>query len=149
MRFSTLFLIICSVFLFGCSPTKNTSKAKKNKYTVAFEANDSLSDAIDKADGDKLVFIDFYTTWCMPCKIMDQNVFVDKALGDHLNKNFISMKIDAEKGNGPNLATLYQVNVYPTLVFLDRNGKVLVKQEGAVSSSKLKALSKQALSMVK
>jgi thioredoxin-related protein len=54
--------------------------------------------------------------------------------------------VDGEKGNGANLALLYQITVYPTLLFLDGDGKVLVRKEGAAYHTELRALAEEALS---
>lgn len=48
----------------------------------------------------KIIFIDFYTEWCGPCYNMAQQVFVLHSVGSFYNSNFISLKIDAEKGEG-------------------------------------------------
>tara|TARA_R110002096_G_scaffold408842_2_gene608082 strand:+ start:2141 stop:2395 length:255 start_codon:yes stop_codon:yes gene_type:complete len=34
----------------------------------------------------KLIFVDAYTTWCGPCKIMDKNVFSDQKVGAFYNQ---------------------------------------------------------------
>lgn len=92
----------------------------------------------------KLVFVDFYTTWCLPCKLMDEDVFTDQEFGTFMNDNFINYKIDAEKGGGPDLALVYQVMVFPTLLFLDSNGRVLVRKDGAAYQTELRKLAAQA-----
>ena len=46
----------------------------------------------------KLVFMDFYTSWCGPCKRMTDQVFPQKSVGDYMNATFIPLKLDAEKG---------------------------------------------------
>ena len=56
-----------------------------------------------KAEG-KLLFVDFYTEWCGPCKMMANNVFPQKDVGDYMNAKFVCLKIDAEKGEGVELA---------------------------------------------
>lgn len=70
-------------------------------------------------DENKLVFIDFYTKWCGPCKMMAEEVFVTKAIGDFYNGNFINYKVDAETPEGSVLARKYKVSLYPTFVFVD------------------------------
>ena len=45
-----------------------------------------------------------------------------------------------------NLAALYQVNVFPTLVFLDKNGRVLERKEGAAYHTELRSMAERALS---
>ena len=81
-------------------------------------------------DEKKLVFIDFYTSWCGPCKMMMKNIFPLKEVGDYLNDKFVCIKIDAEKGEGPELAKKYKVKAYPTFVAIDVVERVLMIKEG-------------------
>ena len=78
----------------------------------------------------KLVFIDFYTSWCGPCKMMTNNVFPMKNVGDYLNAKFVCIKIDAEKGEGPELAKRYQVKAYPTFIAITPDEKILMTKVG-------------------
>ena len=78
----------------------------------------------------KLVFIDFYTSWCGPCKMMMNNVFPMKNVGDYLNAKFVCIKIDAEKGEGPELAKRYQVKAYPTFIAITPDEKILMTKVG-------------------
>ncbi|MBR4094560.1 MAG: DUF255 domain-containing protein, partial [Bacteroidales bacterium] len=65
----------------------------------------SLQEALDKAAGNKkgpsVVFLDCYTSWCGPCKMMAEKVFPTKEAGEYFNKRFVNIKIDMEKGEGP------------------------------------------------
>lgn len=67
----------------------------------------------------KLVFMDFYTDWCGPCKMMMREVFPQKSVGDYMNKTFVAIKVNAEKDDGVELAKKYQVKAYPTFVIID------------------------------
>lgn len=71
---------------------------------------------------DKVIFMDAYTTWCGPCKMMSKNVFTQKNVGDYFNKNFINVKMDMERGEGPALASKFRVMAYPTLLFINSKG---------------------------
>jgi thiol-disulfide isomerase/thioredoxin len=85
----------------------------------------------------KLIFMDIYTTWCGPCKMMDKNIFPQKAVGDLHNANFINYKIDAEKGEGLAIAAKYSVNAYPTNLFINPDNEELVyKAIGYVETDK-------------
>lgn len=55
----------------------------------------------------KLVFVDFYTDWCGPCKVMAQEVFPQKQVGDFFNAKFVCLKLDAEK-EGRDLARRFR-----------------------------------------
>ena len=118
-------------------------------FAVDFMPTDILSEAIDRAAAeDKLVFIDFYTTWCLPCKLMDEDVFTDPEFGRYMNDNFVSLKIDAERGNGVNLASLYEVQAYPTLLFVDTRGRVVGKKQGAAYQRELREMGDAAIATV-
>ena len=132
-----------AIFAFSCNSTKQVVAVKEG---VDFVNSDKLTPILEMAgNNDKLVFVDFYTTWCLPCKLMDEDVFTDKSVSALMNDNFISYKVNAEKDNGPNLALLYQVNVFPTLLFLDENGKVLVRKEGAAYQTEFRSLAEEAM----
>lgn len=79
----------------------------------------------------KLVFVDVYTDWCLPCQIMDEDVFSDKELAHYFDERFVSYKVNAEKGTGPLVAANYEVPAYPTLLFLNSEGDVLLKKLGS------------------
>ena len=150
-------LVLLSVFfmLVACGSTRKADTAADNKveevdeyanFFVDFMRTESLSAALDRARAeDKLVFIDFYTSWCLPCKLMDEDVFTDRQFGDYMNENFVSVKINAELGNGPNLAAIYGVQAYPTLLFVDADGRVQTKKEGAAYQTELRRMGNEAL----
>jgi thiol:disulfide interchange protein len=86
----------------------------------------------------KLIFIDVYTSWCGPCKEMARTTFQSESLGKLYNKKFINLKVDAENdADGPAIAKKYSVSVYPTLLFLNAEGKLLKKLVGKQSEEKL------------
>ncbi|MER2997199.1 thioredoxin family protein [Pontibacter populi] len=79
----------------------------------------------------KPVFIDAYTTWCGPCKWMDKNVFVNDAVADYFNTNFVNYKLDMEKGEGIEMAKKYAVQAYPSFLFLNADGSIMHRTVGA------------------
>lgn len=85
----------------------------------------------------KLIFLDFYTVWCAPCKKMAMEVFPLAAAGAFFNKHFINVKVDAEKGDGITLAKTYRPSGYPTLIFTDADGKQLYRTTGAGTAEEL------------
>jgi thioredoxin 1 len=93
--------------------------------------NGSFRQALAKAKKEnKMIMFDAYTTWCGPCKILKSKVFPDKELGTYINSKFISIGVDMEAGEGPALANMYPLEGYPTVFFLDANGKVKKKVLG-------------------
>lgn len=62
---------------------------------------------------------------------MSLTVFVLPQVGDVYNKNFVCLKIDAEKGEGRELAKRYGVNSYPTYIFVNPKNQEIVHRSGS------------------
>lgn len=94
----------------------------------------------DLIAGSQPVLVDFFATWCGPCKAM-QPILEDaaKQLGDKVK----IIKVDVDKN--PSAANSYQVKGVPTLI-LFRNGKILWRQSGVVQASQLLQVINQAVS---
>ena len=92
----------------------------------------SLQEALDKAGREgKRVFMDCYTTWCGPCKMMDAQVFPQAVAGEFCREYCVCIKVDMEKGEGPEIARRYGVNAFPTMMLLDPDGTVVCRMVGA------------------
>ena len=105
---------------------------------IEFNHELTFQEALDKAKREgKLVFIDCYTSWCGPCKRLASTVFVDSSVGAYFNSNYINVKFDMEKEEGPSIATRYQVTAYPTLMWLDGNGSIKNKVIGGLDTKGL------------
>lgn len=116
-----------TVLLFLLFPLFVTAQ---NNSGIRFQ-NLSWSQLLAKAKTEKkLVFVDAFTTWCGPCKQMSAEVFPEKTVGDFFNANFINAKIDMEKGEGLSIAEKYQVEAYPTYLFVNGDGKIVHKAIG-------------------
>ena len=128
-------LLFIAIVVMSCSGSKKTAK---KTVGVNFVESKTLSSVLDKArDEGKLVFVDVYADWCIPCKLMDEELFSDPVFAKRLAKDFVSYKVDGEKGNGPDLTVMFQVYAYPTLLFLDANGRVLVRNDGSAFHRKM------------
>lgn len=85
----------------------------------------------------KYIFMDCFTTWCGPCKFMTAQIFPQESVGDVLNKDFISIKVQLDTTandneqvkswykDGHDIAEHYKVRAYPTYLFFDPNGKLV------------------------
>jgi thiol-disulfide isomerase/thioredoxin len=109
-----------------------------------FHGTWSEAKAKAQAEG-KLIFVDAYAVWCGPCKRMSAVVFPDSKAGDFFNPNFINLKIDMEHADNAEFAGKYPVGSYPTLLFLDPEGKVVLREIGARDVNGLVELGRKAL----
>lgn len=73
----------------------------------------------------KLLFVDAFTTWCGPCKLMSKNVFTTQQVGDFYNAKFINAKIDMEKGEGIDIAKKYNIKAFPTYIWVNGDGELI------------------------
>ena len=99
----------------------------------------TFNEALTKASNEgKLVFVDFYATWCGPCKQMAEKVFPDEELGKYMNEKFVCLQIDVEKeGWQKEVAEKYNVTVLPTLVFFKLDSTVASRLAGAREKAEL------------
>ncbi len=71
---------------------------------------------------DQLVMVDFYTDWCSWCKVLDEKTYSTNEVGA-LAENFLSYKINAEKGDGIELAKKYNITGFPSILFINGSGE--------------------------
>ncbi len=94
----------------------------------------------------KIIFVDAYTPWCHPCKRLKKEIFPQKKAGDYYNKNFINLSINLEDWRGLVFSLYYKVNAYPTLLFIDPEGKIILESKGFKNVYNLIKLGKRAIS---
>ena len=100
---------------------------------TAVEFHDLAFDrALERAASeDKLVFVDFFTTWCVPCKEMDATTFQDPDVANWLAEHTVALKVDAE-ANETNeaLSKRFGVRSFPNYVFISPAGKLVDRLAG-------------------
>lgn len=83
----------------------------------------------------KLIFLDIYATWCGPCKQLKKNTFSSAEVGAFYNQNFVNVALDGEQGEGKMLMQEYALRSFPSLLFIDGNGKVVGQTAGYHNSN--------------
>src|SRR5690606_6169270 len=122
--------------------------------TLSFSVNAqvkwmTMQEAVEaQKKNNKPIFIDAYTVWCGPCKMLDKNTFSDPKVAEVINEKYNAVKFNAEGNeeiqfNGklytnPNYQearknarnTMHQfteflrVPGYPTMVVINSEGKI-------------------------
>ena len=140
LQYTSILLIPVLIMAFTA---KNESCNASNPSTINEETGirfvePSWSKVLEEAKKqDKLIFLDAYTTWCGPCKLLKSKTFTDEKAGKFFNDNFINVAFDMEAGDGVKLAEKYNVNAYPTLLILDKNGKIVTYTIGFINAKEL------------
>ena len=128
---------------------KRTGNIRKTLLpnSIAFRLDATYEQIIEQAKAqNKPVFLDFYTDWCAPCKLMDESTFLIPELSGYMNTNYLNFKVNAEDLDGIPVAGTYLVRTYPTFLFIDPStGKELARYVGSTSSAELKRIAVQAL----
>ena len=89
---------------------------------------------IDVIMSGKPTLVDFFATWCQPCKMMHPVLEQVKAtLGDRIR----IIKVDVDQHQ--QIAAAYQIQSVPTLT-LFQNGEILYRQSGAMLRNEVLAL---------
>ena len=140
-------LIIAALVLI-CASAAQGQGIKFRNYTLP----EALAQA---AKTGKPVMVDCYTGWCVPCKNMEQNVFPVKEVGDYFNRNFVCIKMDMEKGEGPEVRGKYGISFFPTFMLLNADGELInlmigfAKPEDFIANTRKAMLSENSLILKK
>ena len=76
----------------------------------------------------KLIMIDFYTSWCVYCRQLDNESFEDERIVGLLAENFVVARLDAEIQKAA--ARRYRPDGYPTVIFATADGDEILRFSG-------------------
>ncbi len=120
------FSILALVFSFQLAYSQNLTVIEQD-YEVA---------KAESKKQNKMLLIDFYTTWCGPCKQIDREIFNDKAISSEMAKSFVVLRYDAEKDTAHRLSLKHHVGFYPSTIVLNPDQFVIHKLLGVGGAEK-------------
>ena len=92
----------------------------------------------EMSNGEQLTLVDFFATWCGPCKMMHP---ILEQLKEKMGDDIRILKVDVDKNEA--LSMQYRIQSVPTLM-LFKKGEMLWRQSGAMSLNDLmKKISQQ------
>ncbi len=89
---------------------------------------------------EKPVFIEFYADWCPPCIAMEEGTYPDPRVISEL-EGFVAVKVDTQKRI--DIESKYGIAYYPTIVFLDPEGKEVSRHVGYLGPEEMVEVIKQ------
>ena len=137
MKTGTILLAVILLSVFANAHPAKTHDINADNAGIAFHQG-SWDEALQLAKKEgKSVFVTFTARWCSKCKLLKSNTFSKAEVGRLYNVNFINLIIDGEKGEGIELAEKYQIRGYPSLIFIDSDGKPIAQIAGYRSPKQL------------
>jgi len=142
-----LAMILCVVVTAGCGGKGDSGDSAKGSSGAAVRDDRmwlSFNEGMALAAKERRhVIIDFYTSWCRWCKVMDRETFSDPEVKRYLAENFVTIRIDAESSREElsyrgqeytpvTLARRFGVRGFPSLAYLDREGELITVVPGFV-----------------
>jgi len=86
----------------------------------------------------KLILLNLEAVWCHWCHVMDKKTYANQKIADLIQAHFIPIKVDQD--SRPDLALKYKDYGWPATIFLDSEGKDIVKRAGFISPDRMLAL---------
>jgi thiol:disulfide interchange protein len=131
------------ILLFTCLFVSLNAQEKDSG--MHFEHNTTWQKILAKAKKEhKYIFVDCFTTWCGPCKIMTYNVFSKAEVGTFFNANFVNVEVQMDKtpkdneevtkwyANASAFETQYDVHNYPTYLIFNPMGEIVHRFVGSM-----------------
>lgn len=91
---------------------------------------------------DKLVLLYYTTTWCAPCRIMEETTFEDPEVAAWVAEHTIALKLDGDLSRGR--AKRYDEHGYPAVVYVDADGTAVDRIVGLVDSAEFLSVGENA-----
>jgi len=143
-----LVLLVAVLLIFNaCKTTGKTPRTPRTPkvYKMKFQKGKFEEVLAMAKEQDKILFIDFWASWCGPCKRMDAEVLSDKELVAFFDKNFISIKLDADSEDAIIPKINYDVRSIPAYIWVDGDGNMVYHYRGTTTISNFIQLGKNAL----
>lgn len=157
MKKTIFYLLLCPVLAMG-QESDNIINAVDSMQGIQFEHGLNWQQIREKAKAEnKYIFMDVNASWCLPCKLMEKNIFSKSDVGDKVNPHYISVKVQMDTSKNDDeqirkwyadareLKNSYTIKAYPTFLFFSPDGNIVHKAIGGLGDKEFIALMQDAL----
>jgi thioredoxin-related protein len=138
IRYGLLILLVSLLAAGGCGEKGDAGSPPVGNVWQSFNTGMARAEKEGKP-----VVIDFYTSWCRWCKVMDEKTFSDPEVARYLGERFVSIRINAEdvaerltykdKEYTPvTLTRRFGVRGFPSIAYLDTAGDLITVVPGYI-----------------
>jgi thioredoxin-related protein len=119
---------------------KNVSPANNG---VRWTTGLSWKEVLKKAKKEnKYIFLDIFTTWCGPCKLMDKEVYTTAKVGEFFNQRFICVRVQMDQtkkddeelkkwySDANAISKKYGIAAFPSYLFFSPDGNLIYRETG-------------------
>jgi thioredoxin-related protein len=119
------------------------ARAAAEDVSWRYDYNTARKEAQEK---NRPLILDFMTTHCRYCDLLDSTTFRDPVVVSIMNDRFVPLKVDAEQNSL--LAEALRIERYPTMVLAAPDGKILGTLEGYRDAETLVGILQRAVASV-
>jgi hypothetical protein len=117
-------ILICCLFIFFTLPVL------AQKEGLRFFKGNWLKAMEEAKNSNKLIFVNVYTEWSESSRMMKEDIFPLKMVGDKYNNQFVNYRVDGDWREGESFNKRYQIEVYPTYLYINGDGVVVYRSSG-------------------
>lgn len=122
-----------------------SSTIKAQNTAITFIQNDYKLALEQSKVSKKTIFVMVHASWCSHCNKMKNTVLKEPTVISFFNTNFINVMMDSETTAGKEFMKKFNINSFPTYVFLDQNETHLYSTAGEFTTEEFIAEAQKAL----
>ena len=138
-------LLLIAILIIGINLPLVVIEHYRERHGVSFFEG-TWEEALETASKEnKPIFLNLYSSFCIPCKIMNSNTYPRREAGDFFKTRYINFSVNRKSTTGQKLSEWLKVEEYPALLILDPTGDPVLRNVGKLSPGELVRFGKEGL----
>jgi thiol:disulfide interchange protein len=137
--------IVLAVAVAAIASWSVPERARKNSGEEIHWMTDLTAAQAKSRESGKPMMVDFFATWCPPCKMLDANTYSDARVIE-ASRKWVMVRIDVDQNK--RLAMEHQIATIPTIIVALPNGTQFTRESGYMPPSDMLKLMERAMRQV-